>query len=196
MVRRSNSRTRRACARSVRAIWLGGITGRIQGLRRCDLVRPWATTNVYNPHGFFNYYWVDDHVNVALDIGHNTSDTDASLRSAMALVLGASSIYEKKFKHWSPRIDVLGLSFDTDAGTVAMPPAKIKKAKSLGRTRLSLKSPLETGVPLSAWQPSPRRDVHSRGSTVPSALAVQGVRASPLRLRQFVPNNERKLVWL
>ncbi|EGZ12499.1 hypothetical protein PHYSODRAFT_517512 [Phytophthora sojae] len=88
------------------------------------------TTGEY-PGGVFNYHWVDDHINVAADIGTSCEDVDRSLRYAMAAVLGADAINTKKFTDWNTRQRVLGLMFDTVAETVSIPTEKIIKARSI-----------------------------------------------------------------
>ncbi|KAE9265478.1 hypothetical protein PF008_g31852 [Phytophthora fragariae] len=60
-------------------------------------------TNAIYPAGFFNYHWVDDHINVAVDIGTSFSDMDRSLRFAMTTILGAEAINDKKFTSWNTR---------------------------------------------------------------------------------------------
>ncbi|RLN78794.1 hypothetical protein BBJ28_00023541 [Nothophytophthora sp. Chile5] len=87
-----------------------------------------AHANDVSPTGFFNYHWVDDHINVAADIGANCDDMDRSLRFAIVAVLGADAINTKKFTNWSTRQRVLGLVFDSVEEQVSMPAEKIKKA--------------------------------------------------------------------
>ncbi|OWY95526.1 hypothetical protein PHMEG_00034453 [Phytophthora megakarya] len=70
-----------------------------------------SSVNRHQPRDLFNYYWVDDHINVASDIGHNCADAETSLCNAM-------------------RLKILGLMFDTAAGSVAIPQHKIDKAKA------------------------------------------------------------------
>ncbi|KAG6608993.1 Secreted protein [Phytophthora cinnamomi] len=74
------------------------------------------TTDTF-PDGFFNYHWVDDHINVAADIGTSCDDANRSLRYAMVAVLGADAINAKKFTDWNTRQRVLGLVFDSMALT-------------------------------------------------------------------------------
>ncbi|GMF21047.1 unnamed protein product [Phytophthora fragariaefolia] len=47
------------------------------------------------PCGFFNYHWVDDHINVVADVGSACDDANRSLRYAMVVVLGADAINTK-----------------------------------------------------------------------------------------------------
>jgi len=88
-------------------------------------------TNDLFPEGFFNYHWVDDHINVSADIGQSCSEADRSLRFAMVTVLGADAINVKKFTAWSTKQRVLGLEFDSIAETVSMPAEKITKARRI-----------------------------------------------------------------
>ncbi|POM68178.1 Hypothetical protein PHPALM_15695 [Phytophthora palmivora] len=69
-------------------------------------------TNTVNQSEVFNYHWVDDHVYVAAAIGSNCTDMERSLRFAMTAVLGAGAVNEDKF-------------------TVAMPTAKVEKARGI-----------------------------------------------------------------
>lgn len=86
-----------------------------------------TTDNAY-PEGFFNYHWVDGHVCIAADIASNCEAVEQSLRAAMAIVLGPDAVNDDKFTPWSTSQKVLGLVFDTTAGTVAIPAAKIAKS--------------------------------------------------------------------
>ncbi|KAG2502690.1 hypothetical protein JM16_009640 [Phytophthora kernoviae] len=88
-------------------------------------------TNGVSPTGFFNYHWVDDHINVAADIGTACDDMDRSLRFAIVSVLGADAINTKKFTNWDTRQRVLGLEFDSIAELVSMPAAKVEKARRI-----------------------------------------------------------------
>ncbi|OWZ02690.1 hypothetical protein PHMEG_00025709 [Phytophthora megakarya] len=88
-------------------------------------------TNADNPTGFFNYHWVDDHINVAADIGPSCLEIDRSLRYAMVVVLGANAVNVEKFTSWATCQRVLGLLFDSDTETVSMPDAKIQKARGI-----------------------------------------------------------------
>ncbi|KAG6610982.1 Secreted protein [Phytophthora cinnamomi] len=45
------------------------------------------TTDTF-PDGIFNYHWVDDHINVAADMGTSCDDANRPLRYAMVAVLG------------------------------------------------------------------------------------------------------------
>ncbi|RLN93875.1 hypothetical protein BBJ28_00027154, partial [Nothophytophthora sp. Chile5] len=90
-----------------------------------------AHANDVSPIGFFNYHWVDDHINVAADIGANCDDMDRSLRFAIVAVLGADAINTKKFTNWSTRQRVLGLVFDSVEEQVSMPADKIEKARHI-----------------------------------------------------------------
>uniref|UniRef100_H3GRN9 Uncharacterized protein n=1 Tax=Phytophthora ramorum TaxID=164328 RepID=H3GRN9_PHYRM len=90
-----------------------------------------SSINSLRPPGPFNYYWVDDHINVAADIGSNCADIERSLRGAMLTVLGHGAINEAKFTPWCPRQKALGLIFDSQAGTVAMPASKIRVAQTV-----------------------------------------------------------------
>ncbi|OWZ06216.1 LOW QUALITY PROTEIN: hypothetical protein PHMEG_00021560 [Phytophthora megakarya] len=89
-----------------------------------------SSVNRHQPSGLFNYYWVDDHINVASDIGQNCADAETSLRNAMVTILGPDAINEEKITAWCTRLKILGLMFDTAAETVAMPQHKIDKAKA------------------------------------------------------------------
>ncbi|GMG16751.1 unnamed protein product [Phytophthora fragariaefolia] len=86
------------------------------------------------PGGFFNYHWVDDHINVVADVGSACDDANRSLRYAMVAVLGADAINTKKFTEWNTRQRVLGLVFDSVAETVFMPTEKIIKAQGIVAT--------------------------------------------------------------
>ncbi|RLN68150.1 hypothetical protein BBJ29_009679 [Phytophthora kernoviae] len=86
-------------------------------------------TNAVCPTGFFNYHWVDDHINVAADVSLSGKDMDCSLRFAIVAVLGAEAINDKKFTDWSTSQCVLGLEFDSAAGLASMPVTKIQKAR-------------------------------------------------------------------
>ncbi|KAE9186556.1 hypothetical protein PF005_g20800 [Phytophthora fragariae] len=88
------------------------------------------TTDVF-PDGIFNYHWVDDHINVAADVGTACDDADRSLRYAMVAVMGADAINAKKFTDWNTRQRVLGLVFDFEVETVSMPMEKILKARGI-----------------------------------------------------------------
>ncbi|KAG2856503.1 hypothetical protein PC119_g16210 [Phytophthora cactorum] len=48
----------------------------------------WPCTNDAHLRDFYNYHWVDDHVNVAPDTRTNCIDIDCSLRHAMTVVMG------------------------------------------------------------------------------------------------------------
>ncbi|EGZ22114.1 hypothetical protein PHYSODRAFT_329971 [Phytophthora sojae] len=96
--------------------------------------------NRFRDSGPFNYYWVDDHINVAAAIGTNCMEVERSLRSSMVIVLGHDAVSEDKFTLWSPRQQVLGLVFDSAAGTVAMPADKILNAQACVRTVLFVDS--------------------------------------------------------
>ncbi|OWZ06697.1 LOW QUALITY PROTEIN: hypothetical protein PHMEG_00021016 [Phytophthora megakarya] len=54
------------------------------------------TNDVY-PSGFFNYHWVDDHINVSVNIGASCYEIARSLRYAMVTILGAEVINDDKF---------------------------------------------------------------------------------------------------
>jgi hypothetical protein len=95
------------------------------------------TTNELNPRGFFNYHWVDDHVNVGVDVGSNCQDIELSLRFAMLLVLDPAAINEEKFTVWNSRLKALRLIFESVAGTVSMPPDKVTKSISIVTTSLT-----------------------------------------------------------
>ncbi|GMF44372.1 unnamed protein product [Phytophthora fragariaefolia] len=82
-------------------------------------------TNATYPDGFFNYHWVDDHINVAVDDGSSCVEIDRSFRFTMVAVLGADTINYKKFTAWGTRQRVLGLEFDSAAESVSMPPEKV-----------------------------------------------------------------------
>ena len=90
-----------------------------------------SSTNTFHPRGFFNYHWVDDHVNIALATGNNLVECTRSLRSAMVSILGTEAINEEKFTPWAESLKALGLLFDTVSETVAMPLVKIEKARRL-----------------------------------------------------------------
>jgi len=92
-----------------------------------------SCVNSAHAAGFYNYHWVDDHVNVAPDTCTNCADIDRSLRQAMTVVMGLAAVTEHKFTPWSTQLKVLGLIFDTVARTVAMPHSKIIKAHHLVR---------------------------------------------------------------
>ncbi|EGZ14076.1 hypothetical protein PHYSODRAFT_510373, partial [Phytophthora sojae] len=62
-----------------------------------------VSSNLFQPRGLFNYYWVDDHINVAADVGSNCADAYISLRNAMITVLGDGAINEGQFTPWSTR---------------------------------------------------------------------------------------------
>ncbi|OWZ16602.1 hypothetical protein PHMEG_0009586 [Phytophthora megakarya] len=87
--------------------------------------------NDANPIGFFNYYWVDDHINVAANVGRILNDLDRSLRFAMGAILGAGGINDENFTPWATRQRVLGLEFDSTAELVRMPQTKIDKARRI-----------------------------------------------------------------
>ncbi|GMF19673.1 unnamed protein product [Phytophthora fragariaefolia] len=86
------------------------------------------SVNVARDAGTFNYVWVDDHTNVAANIGSNCADVEQSLRLAMATVLGPDAINEDKFTSWARRQQIIGLIFDTVTNTVVMPASKIAMA--------------------------------------------------------------------
>ena len=87
--------------------------------------------NSYNPDGCFNYHWVDDHVNVAVCVDTNLEECEFSLRQAMINILGAHAINEEKFSGWHTNLKILGLLFDTEDLSIAMPADKVDKAKRL-----------------------------------------------------------------
>ncbi|GMF51323.1 unnamed protein product [Phytophthora fragariaefolia] len=80
---------------------------------------------------FFNYHWVDDHINVAADVGTNCEDMERSLRYAMTTIIGSGAVNEDKFTEWNTSQKILGLQFETIAETIAIPAAKIAKARNL-----------------------------------------------------------------
>ncbi|GMF33358.1 unnamed protein product [Phytophthora fragariaefolia] len=84
-----------------------------------------------NPTFFFNYHWVDDHINVAADPGTNCEGMERSLRYAMTAILGSGAVNEDKFTEWNTSQKILGLKFDTIAETISIPAAKIAKARNL-----------------------------------------------------------------
>ncbi|OWZ10179.1 hypothetical protein PHMEG_00017010 [Phytophthora megakarya] len=88
-------------------------------------------TNVAYPSGFFNYHWVDDHVNVTTDIGSNCADLERSMWFAMTAVLGADAVNEDKFTSWSSTQKVLELQFDCIQLSVSMPTDKIENSRRL-----------------------------------------------------------------
>ncbi|KAE8906570.1 hypothetical protein PF003_g9169 [Phytophthora fragariae] len=96
------------------------------------------TTDVF-PDGIFNYHWVDDHINVAADVGTACDDADRSLRYAMVAVMGADAINAKKFTDWNTRQRVLGLVFDFEVETVSMPMEKILKARGIVAAAFALR---------------------------------------------------------
>ncbi|OWZ02276.1 LOW QUALITY PROTEIN: hypothetical protein PHMEG_00026192 [Phytophthora megakarya] len=87
--------------------------------------------NAVNPTGFFNYHWVNDHINVAANIGTSLEDMNRSLRVAMAAILGAEAINDEKFTSWKTQQRVFGLEFDSVAETVSIPASKISKARNI-----------------------------------------------------------------
>ncbi|OWY96701.1 hypothetical protein PHMEG_00032968 [Phytophthora megakarya] len=88
--------------------------------------------NRHNPNGFFNFHCVvDDHVNVAADVGTNCQDMERYLRYAMTALLGSGAVNEDKFTTWNTSQKILGLQFDSIEGTVAMPVVKIDKARPM-----------------------------------------------------------------
>ncbi|POM60418.1 LOW QUALITY PROTEIN: hypothetical protein PHPALM_30734 [Phytophthora palmivora] len=87
--------------------------------------------NTANPTGFFNYHWVDDHINVAPNVDTTLSEAERSLRFAMEAILGAEAINDEKFTQWKTRQRVLGLEFDSVAELVSMLQAKIDKARGI-----------------------------------------------------------------
>ncbi|GMF38996.1 unnamed protein product [Phytophthora fragariaefolia] len=90
-----------------------------------------------DPTVFFNYHWVDDHSNVAADVGTNCEDMGRSLRYAMTAILGSGAVNEDKFTEWNTRQKILGLQFDTIAETIAIPAVKIAKARNLVASALA-----------------------------------------------------------
>ncbi|OWZ18828.1 hypothetical protein PHMEG_0007014 [Phytophthora megakarya] len=74
--------------------------------------------NASYPNGFFNYHWVDDHVNVTANIGSNCVNLERSLRFLMTAVLGADA-------------KILGLQFDCNGLSVSIPTDKIEKTRFL-----------------------------------------------------------------
>jgi hypothetical protein len=81
-----------------------------------------------DPTPFFSYEWVDDHVLIEREVGHRPELANAALRLSMLAVFGPRVINEDKFTAWSTKLEVLGLSFDTERRTVTMPQRKIDKA--------------------------------------------------------------------
>ncbi|POM64380.1 LOW QUALITY PROTEIN: Hypothetical protein PHPALM_20089 [Phytophthora palmivora] len=92
-----------------------------------------------NPTGFFNYHWVDDHINVAPNVGTTLSEAERSLRFAMEAILGVEAINNEKFTQWKTRQRVLGLEFDSVVELVSMPQAKIDKARGIVASAYSAK---------------------------------------------------------
>ncbi|KAG3006666.1 hypothetical protein PC121_g17738 [Phytophthora cactorum] len=90
-----------------------------------------SSANASQPSEFYNYNWVDDHVNVASDEGSKCAEFDRSLRWAMTIIMGPAAMNEDNLTPWRTRLKVLGLVFDTTAGTVTMPLSKIAKTKGL-----------------------------------------------------------------
>ncbi|KAG3137607.1 hypothetical protein PI126_g17315 [Phytophthora idaei] len=85
----------------------------------------------HHPSGFYNYHLIDDHVNVAADVGSRCDDIERSLRRAMTPVIGPTAVNDQKLTSWSTRQKILGLIFDMKCGMVAMPASKISKAQQL-----------------------------------------------------------------
>jgi hypothetical protein len=77
-----------------------------------------SSTNTAHPTGFYNYPWVEEHINVASDFSTTCENIDRSIRWAMMTVVGPGAINEDKFAAWSTRIQVLGLVFNTTTGIV------------------------------------------------------------------------------
>jgi hypothetical protein len=88
-----------------------------------------AISFIHSLDGYFSHYWVDDHVSVESGDIEKQKASDQSLRRAMMTVLGPFAMNEKKFTSWSDKLQVLGLQFDTVAGTVSMPPHTIAKTR-------------------------------------------------------------------
>ncbi|POM78809.1 LOW QUALITY PROTEIN: Hypothetical protein PHPALM_3620 [Phytophthora palmivora] len=99
----------------------GGVISHIHG----------SHTNTICPTGFFNYHWVDDHINITANIDSSCKEMDRSLRFAMVAILGADAVNDKKFTGWSTSQRVLGLEFDSEAGRISMPATKILKARRI-----------------------------------------------------------------
>ncbi|ETN06449.1 hypothetical protein PPTG_23382 [Phytophthora nicotianae INRA-310] len=56
-----------------------------------------SSPDAAHPNRYYNYHWVDDHVNVTADIGSCCADVERSLRFAVAAVMGPSAVNEDKF---------------------------------------------------------------------------------------------------
>ncbi|OWZ23194.1 hypothetical protein PHMEG_0001970 [Phytophthora megakarya] len=94
-------------------------------------------TELSNPHSldpnepdkefFLSFVWVDDHILLKADYGNRLVLAEVALRLSMLAVLDPNAINEKRFSRWSTKLDVIGLSWDTEARTISMPPEKVDK---------------------------------------------------------------------
>ncbi|OWZ06505.1 hypothetical protein PHMEG_00021235 [Phytophthora megakarya] len=92
--------------------------------------RPQPTYSPLDSSPFKGNVWCDDHTCIEPDTGSRCLEANLALRHAMATVLGPHALNEKKFTRWSTRTRALGLLWDTNAGTVSVPPEKITKAQA------------------------------------------------------------------
>lgn len=74
-------------------------------------------------------FWCDDHTCVEVEDGLRCFEANIALRRAMATVLGPAAINTRKFTDWKPARAGTWPPWDTQAGTVTIPPDKMKKAK-------------------------------------------------------------------
>ena len=152
---------------------LGGAIAHVHG----------ATTNDAHPRGFFSYHWVDDHVLVAPAVKDNLVECERSLRMSMLQVAGPAAANENKFTGWATSLKVLGLQFDTQANTVAMPPDKIAKARGIvahAYDQATLHRTDYRSILGSLRQPPPCCNVHPRGAPVSPAPRSARTAAAPL----------------
>ncbi|KAG3184250.1 hypothetical protein PC128_g13852 [Phytophthora cactorum] len=85
----------------------------------------------HHPSGFYNYHLLDDHVNVAADVGSRCDDIERSLRHAMTPVMDPTAVNDQKLTSWSTHQKILGLIFDMKCGVMATPASEISKAQQL-----------------------------------------------------------------
>ncbi|OWZ20259.1 hypothetical protein PHMEG_0005345 [Phytophthora megakarya] len=133
--------------------------------------------NRHNPNDLFNYHWVDDHDNVAPDVGTNGQDMERSLRYAMTAILGSGAVDEDKFT-WNTSQKIMGLQFDF----FAMPAVKIDKVLTIVASAYPSTLLSQKPLPLPHLRPASRRSMHSGSAPISPASPVKGDQPLPISI--------------
>ncbi|OWY93307.1 hypothetical protein PHMEG_00037350 [Phytophthora megakarya] len=130
---------------------------------------------------------VDDHINVAANIGTSLEDMNRSLRFAMAAILGAEAINDEKFTSWKTQQRVLGLEFDSVAETVSIPASKISKARNIIANAKVL--------PIPYGELTARHHLHSRCRPFLQRLRVRKSNLHRFQIISVTEDMQQDLLW-